>query len=103
MSMDSAPAGTWRRRGDQALRLITAMPLGYAVATLWAMALSRILPMRPDEATGGGMLVAFVLCAVIAMWAYAAASGWRAFRLVLIAGLIAAAIAWIAVATGGRA
>lgn len=99
----TAAASPWRRRGDQALRLITAMPLGYAVATLWAMALSRILPMRPDEAVGVGMLVAFVICAVTAMWAYAAASGWRAFRLVFVAGVIAGAIVLIAVAAGGRA
>lgn len=79
------------------------MPLGYAVATLWAMALSRILPLRADEAVTVGMLAAFAICAVTAMWAYAAASGWRAFRLVLAAGVLAAAIVWIAIATGGRA
>jgi hypothetical protein len=83
----------WRRMGDQALRLITAMPLGYAVATLWAVALTRILPMRMDEAAGVGMLVAFVICAVTAMWAYAAPTGWRAFRLVLAAGIVAGAMA----------
>lgn len=99
----SASAGAWRRRGDQALRLLTAMPLGYAVATLWAMALSRILPMDPAEATTTGMLVAFVICAVTAMWAYAAPSGWHAFRLVAAAGIVAGAIVWIAVASGGRA
>jgi hypothetical protein len=102
MNRQATPS-PWRRRGDQALRLVTAMPLGYAVATLWAMALSRILPLRPDEAVSVGMLVAFVLCAVIAMWAYAAASGWRAFRLVLVAGLVAGAIVAVAVASGGRA
>ncbi len=99
----SSAKSAWRWRGDQALRLITAMPLGYAVATLWAMALSRILPLAPAEAVTVGMLVAFVICAAAAMWAYAAASGWHAFRLVLIAGVIAGAIAWIGVATGGRA
>lgn len=96
-------ASPWRKAGDQALRLITAMPLGYAVATLWAMALSRILPLRPDEAAGVGMLVAFVICAIVAMWAYAATSGWRAMRLVLALGVVAGAIVWIAIATGGRA
>lgn len=99
----SIAVSPWRRRGDQALRLITAMPLGYAVATLWGMALSRILPMAPAEATTVGMLAAFVICAITAMWAYAAASGWRAFLLVLAAGLIAGAIVWVAMATGGRA
>ena len=100
---ESVIASPWRRRGDQALRLLTAMPLGYAVATLWAMALSRILPMDPADATVTGMLAAFVLCPATAMWAYAARSGWHAFRLVAAAGIVAAAIVWIAVASGGRA
>lgn len=93
--MNGAAASPWRRRGDQALRLITAMPLGYAVATLWAVALARSLPVRPEEGAGIGMLVAFVICAVTAMWAYAAATGWRAFRVISAVGIVAAAIVWL--------
>jgi hypothetical protein len=34
----------WARRGDLTLRVIAAVPLGYGVASLWAMALARLLP-----------------------------------------------------------
>lgn len=93
---------SWRRRGDLALRILAALPLGYAVATLWAMALSRVLPMTRSDAVTTGMLVAFVICAVAAMWAFAAKSGWRAFWVLAVAGGIAAAITWVS-ARGGAA
>lgn len=103
MSARGNTAPSWRRRGDLALRLLAALPLGYAVATLWAMALSRILPMPRADATTTGMLVAFVICAVAAMWAFAARSGWRAFWVLAVAGAIAAGITWASIAIGGRA
>jgi len=94
-------AGAWRRRGDMILRVVAAMPLGYAVATWWAMALSLILPMRPENATGTGMLAAFVICAVAAMWSFAARSGWRAFWTLAALGGVAGGIIWLATLTGG--
>lgn len=90
------------RRADLALRLIAAIPLGYAVATLWAMALLRMLPIRMDEAATVGMLAAFPICAAAAMWAFAAHSGWRALWVLVVAGAVAGGVAWIGVATGGR-
>ncbi|MCW4463221.1 hypothetical protein OK349_16025 [Sphingomonas sp. BT-65] len=89
-----------RRRGDLALRILAALPLGYAVATLWAMALSRILPMPRADATTTGMLTAFAICAVAAMWSFAAKSGWRAVWVLAVAGGVAAAITWAAMAGG---
>ena len=68
-------SGRWHRTGDVLLRILVALPIGYGVATLWAMALSVILPMPVSDAVTTGMLVAFVICAVIAMWAFAARSG----------------------------
>jgi hypothetical protein len=100
---NAAAAPSWRKRGDIVLRIIAALPLGYAVATFWAMALSRILPMNPAEATTTGMLVAFVICAVAAMWAFAAKSGWRAVWVLAVAGGVAAAITWISMRAGGMA
>jgi hypothetical protein len=94
----AAAVPSWRRRGDMMLRILAALPLGYAVATLWAIALSRILPMDAGEATTAGMLVAFAICAVSAMWAFAAKSGWRAFWVLAVAGGVAAAITWISMA-----
>lgn len=97
---NAAATPSWRKRGDIVLRILAALPLGYAVGTLWAIALSVTLPMRPEEATTTGMLVAFAICAVAAMWAFAAKSGWRAVWVLAVAGGVAAALTWIATAGG---
>lgn len=92
----------WRRLGDNALRLIAALPVGYAVASLWSMALARILPGERAQATVAAALIALVLCALAAMWAYAARSGWRALWTLVVAGGVAAGICWGSVAIWGR-
>lgn len=92
----------WRRLADNALRLIAAMPVGYAVACLWAMALARILPGEPVQTTMAAALIALLLCALAAMWAYAARSGWRALWTLVVAGAVAGAITWGSVAIWGR-
>ncbi|KQM88693.1 hypothetical protein ASE67_02860 [Sphingomonas sp. Leaf23] len=92
----------WRRVGDNALRLIAALPVGYAVASLWSMALARILPGDPVQATVAAALIALVLCALAAMWAYAARSGWRALWTLVLAGTVAGGICWGSVAIWGR-
>ncbi len=101
-SSGKAADARWRRHGDNALRLVAALPGGYAVASLWAMALARILPGGPASATVVATLIAFVVCAVAVMWAYAARSGWRAVWTLTIAGALAGAIAWGSILTGGR-
>lgn len=97
-----AAGAAWRRRGDAALRLLAAMPLGYACASLWAMALARILPMPELAGTITASLVAFVLCAGIAMYAYAARSGWRAFSTIAAAAAVAGGVAWLSIQATGR-
>lgn len=92
----------WRRLGDNALRLISALPVGYAVASLWSMALARILPGDRAQATVTAALIALVLCAGAAMWSYAARSGWRALWTLVVAGVVAGAISWGSVAIWGR-
>lgn len=96
-------ARIWRRRGDRSLRVLAAMPLGYGVASLWAMALARLLPMSTAAATIAATLVAFGLCAAFAMWAFAARSGWRATWTLLAAGSVAAAIVGLSIWSTGRA
>lgn len=96
-------AARWRRRVDIALRIVAAVPIGYGVSSLWAMALARILPMSRSEATVTATLVALALCAVTAMYAFAARSGLRALVALLVLGGIAGAIAWSSIASGGRA
>lgn len=92
----------WARRGDIGLRIVAAVPLGYATASLWAMALARILPGDRIEATVAATLIALALCAVAAMWAFAARSGWRALWTLAAAAGIAAAITGLSIAATGR-
>ena len=97
-----AQARPWRRRGDNALRFVAAVPLGYAVASAWAMALARLLPGDRSEATITATLMAFVICAAAAMYAYAARSGGRAMLVLALLGAAAGGIAWSSIAGGGR-
>lgn len=92
----------WLRRGDMALRIIAAVPLGYAVASLWAMALARLLPGDRAEATVAATLIAFSLCAVAAMGAFAARSGARACLILAALGAVAAGITWLSILSTGR-
>lgn len=84
------------------LRVIAGVPLGYAVGSLWAMALARILPGDRAEATVAATLVAFALCAFAAMWAFAARSGWRAMWTLAVLGAVAGGITWASIADTGR-
>lgn len=95
-------ATRWRRHADNALRLLAAVPVGYGVASLWAMALARILPMSPSEAAVTATLLAFVICAVAVMYAYAARSGWRALALLLLLGGVAAGLTWMSIDATGK-
>lgn len=91
-----------RRRIDNTLRFVAAVPLGYAVASLWGAAIARVLPMEQSEATVTGTLVALLLCALAAMYAYGARSGWRATWVLLLLGAIAGGITWASIAATGR-
>jgi len=95
-------AAPWQKRGDMVLRVIAAIPLGYAVASLWAVALARMLPGARSEATVAATLLAFAICAAAAMWSFAARSGWRAFWSLCVAGAVPAAIGWASISMTGR-
>lgn len=102
MSAAGNATNRWTRRGDMALRVVAAIPLGYAVASLWAMALARILPGARSDATIAATLIAFVVCAAAAMWAFSARSGWRAFWTLALIGAVAGAITWASIQATGR-
>lgn len=97
-----ASFGSWQRYGDKALRILAAIPIGYGVASLWALALARLLPGERSQATLVAALVALLICAGTAMWAFAARSGWRALWTLLVAGATAGGLAWLSIAIGGR-
>ena len=92
----------WAKRGDMLLRVLAAIPLGYAVGSLWAMALARVIPGARSEATVIATLVALAICAFAAMWAFAARSGWRAVWTLAVLGAVAGAIAWMSIGATGR-
>jgi ABC-type sugar transport system permease subunit len=92
----------WQRTGDMVLRILAAIPIGYAVGSLWAMALARLLPGDRAQATIAATLMAFVICAVAAMWAFTARSGWRALWTLSLFGALAAGITWISITMTGR-
>ena len=85
------------------MRIVAAVPGGYALASLWAMALARLLPGGPAQASFAAAILAFALCAFTAMWAFAAKSGWRAVWTVALACGVAAAVAAVSIYATGRA
>jgi hypothetical protein len=99
---DAHARARWARRGDITLRVVAAVPLAYATASLWAMAIARLLPGDRAEASVTAALIALVLCALAAMWAFAARSGWRAIWTLVIAAGIAAVTAWLSIGATGR-
>ncbi|MXP27025.1 hypothetical protein GRI39_13410 [Altererythrobacter indicus] len=90
----------WLRRTDMGLRILAAVPVSYAVASLWAMALARILPMERSEATITATLLAFAICCAAVMWSFAARSGWRALWSLVLIGAAGAAITWLSIKGG---
>ena len=99
---DAHARARWARRGDIGLRVVAAVPLGYATASLWAMAIARLLPGDRAEASVTASLIALMLCAIAAMYAFAARSGWRALWTLVVAGAIGGAIAWVSIDASGR-
>ncbi len=99
---DAHARARWARRGDIGLRIVAAVPLAYATASLWAMAIARLLPGDRAEASVTAALIALALCAVAAMWAFAARSGWRAIWTLGVAAAVAAAITWVSIDVTGR-
>lgn len=99
---ERAALTAWRRRTDMTLRVVAAVPVGYAVGSLWGMALARIIPGDRAEAVVAATLVAFVICAVAAMWSFFARSGWHAVWTLAAIGGVAAAITWSSIALTGR-
>lgn len=92
----------WRRRGDNVLRFVAAGPLGYATASLWTMALARLLPGDRTQVTVAVTLTAYLPCAIAIMWAYAARSGWRACRTLAGLAALAGALCWLSIRMTGR-
>ncbi|MEA5668983.1 DUF3649 domain-containing protein [Stenotrophomonas sp. MH1] len=106
--MDSTPiASSWLARIEHFLarpwlgvlsRSIAAIVGGYALAATSAMFFALALPLPRSQAVLTGMLVAIVLCACAALWAFATRSALRAWLgIVLPAALFWMAAEWLGV------
>lgn len=84
-------------------RSVAAIFGGYGLAAAFAACLSLVLPQigmsRPDAVLTATML-AFVLHAVAALWAFSCASAWRTWAGILIPAVLLALLAWV---LGGQA
>ncbi|MEG2806177.1 DUF3649 domain-containing protein [Stenotrophomonas sp.] len=86
--MDSTPDASWFSRIGSFFarpwlgvlsRSLAAIVGGYALAATCSMFLAAALPMARSQAVLTGMLVAIVLCACAALWAFATRTALRAW------------------------
>ena len=94
--MTDAAALAWYRRPWLGVlsRSLAAIFGGYALASASAVVLAW-LPMAPSQAVLTGMMVGVLVCACAALWAFAAASAWRAWTGLMVPTLLLFAIAWL--------
>lgn len=94
--MTDAAARAWYRRPWLGVlsRSLAAILGGYALASASAVVLA-LLPLAPSEAVLTGMMVGVLVCACAALWAFAAATAWRAWVGLALPTLLLLAIAWL--------
>lgn len=84
------------RRGlDILQRSIAAIFAGYGVATLASIGLARALPLERSEAVVAATLIAFLLHAGLALWAFAARDALRLWAWLAVVALPLAALSWL--------
>lgn len=92
----------WANRRDVALRTVAAVPLNYALTSLFTVLLARILPGDPAQASIGATLLSFAAFALIAMLCFALQSVARLWLAMIGAGVALALADWLLIAWGGR-
>lgn len=85
-----------------AARLV-AVPFAPLLASVASACLARFLATSRVEAVTTGMLVSFLLCALIVMWAFAARSILRFWLWAGGAALLLGGALCLSIMTGGRA
>lgn len=99
----STTPGLTRYRWTIAARSVAAIGGGYLLAAASAAWLGRLLPvlgMSRLEAVASATMLAFLVHACAAIWAFAVASTWRATLGILLPAAVLAVGAW---ASGGAA
>lgn len=91
----SAPS--WFRRPWVGVlsRSLAAIFGGYALAASTGAFLAVALPIARSQAVLTGMLLAILVCACAALWAFAAANAWKAWAGIAIPTLLMALTTWL--------
>lgn len=99
----SKGGGAWRRRFDIASRTLAATFGGYLAASLCGAGLAVLLPMARPDAVVTATMLAFLVHAATAMWAFAARSHGQAWWVPLLPSGVLGLAAWLAARLGGAA
>lgn len=84
------------RRGlDILQRAIAATFAGYGISAIASIGLARALPLDRSEAVLAATMIAFLLHACVALWAFAARDALRLWSWLVIVTLPFAAMAWL--------
>ncbi len=84
-------------------RIVAAVIGGYALASVFSIFLSYLLPAALPEAVLGATLFSFAVYTAAIIWVFAAASATRAWLGLLIPGAVMAALSLLLQLTGGAA
>ncbi|MCP1249369.1 hypothetical protein [Gluconobacter oxydans] len=93
MASAGKPQPTRPRRYDIALRLVVALPLGYALSALGGVCLAFWLPLSRTDNAMAGTLLGLILWPVIFMASFAVARIGRLLALLLPATCLLSALA----------
>jgi len=88
------PAGL-RRSLDILQRAIAAIFGGYGISALASIGLARALPLERSEAVVAATLIAFLLHACVALWAFAARNTLQLWAWLAVVALPFAAMTWL--------
>ncbi|WP_340649663.1 DUF3649 domain-containing protein [Pseudoxanthomonas winnipegensis] len=76
-------------------RSLAAIFGGYALAASTGAFLAVALPIARSQAVLTGMLLAILVCACAALWAFATASAWKAWAGILIPTALMSVTTWL--------
>ncbi len=89
-----------RYRWQIALRVLIAIPGGYALANITAILFSYLLPMPKSDAVMTGILLSFAIYTGAIMWVFAVRSAHKAWLGLVAPSLVLGALALVLKFTG---
>lgn len=99
----SVPLASPRPRCALLSRIVAAVFGGYALASVFSIFVSHLLPAELPEAVLGATLFSFAVYTAAIVWVFAAASATRAWLGLLIPGALMGALAFAMQIGGGAA